>query len=422
MRAFVAILKRKAPLDEVFDALLVAHPLPVRDAALAKAILAVSFRRLGTIRAALLAHLSKGMPKDEHLTAILTTGAAQILFLDTPKHSAVDLAVRLAKADPKTAHAAGLVNAVLRKCALADADDVPFLDAPAWLAERWKATYGAERAERIATAHRQSAAIDLSLKDTSPASLARWAEQLGGVVLPTGSLRLTDKVPVTELDGYAQGEWWVQDAAAALPVKLLKPQPGEHIADLCAAPGGKTAQIAAAGAKVVALDRSGERLQRLRENMARLGLPVETVMADVLDFTVPPFDAVLLDAPCSATGTLRRHPEGAWIKSVETIATLAEMQRRCLNRAASLVKPGGRLVYCTCSLEREEGEDQAEAFLARHSDFIRDPVSPEETGLGKAVTTAGDLRTLPYQLAEWPGGGKATPGLDGFFAARFRRR
>ena len=246
-----------------------------------------------------------------------------------------------------------------------------------------------------------------------------WAERLGGIVLPTGSVRLLERTPVRELPGFAEGAWWVQDAAAALPARLLAPRPGERIADLCAAPGGKTAQLASAGARVLAVDRSAKRLARLGENMERLRLAVEIKAADALTLEEEPFDAVLLDAPCSATGTVRRHPEIAWTKTPEDIAKLAGLQSRLLDKAASLVRPGGRLVYCTCSLEPEEGEAQVAAFLQRQPTFRRAPVDEREVGgLAELLDGAGDLRTLPCHLAAVaPGRG----GLDGFYAARLIR-
>jgi 16S rRNA (cytosine967-C5)-methyltransferase len=238
--------------------------------------------------------------------------------------------------------------------------------------------------------------------------------------LSTGSVRLLDRTPVRDLPGYAEGVWWVQDAAASLPARLLEARAGERVADLCAAPGGKAAQLALTGAQVLAVDRSPRRLKRLADNMARLRLPVEAREADVLDLDEEPFDAVLLDAPCTATGTIRRHPDVAWSRRAGDLDALAELQRRLLDKAAALTRPGGRLVYCTCSIEPEEGERQVEAFLGRNGDFARSAVRPEEVGgLAEAVTAAGDLRTLPFHLSDAPEG---RTGLDGFFAARLLRR
>jgi 16S rRNA (cytosine967-C5)-methyltransferase len=225
---------------------------------------------------------------------------------------------------------------------------------------------------------------------------------------------------VTELEGFNSGEWWVQDAAAALPARLLNAGPGSRVADLCAAPGGKTAQIAAAGAEVTAVDRSAPRLRRLAENLKRLGLTVKTITADATTLEAEPFDAILLDAPCSATGTIRRHPDVAWLKSGNDITRLTQLQARLLDAAARLLKPGGTLVYSTCSLEPEEGERQIAALLARNPALERSPVTADEVG-GHAefITGLGELRTLPHHL---PHAEPRLAGLDGFFAARLRAR
>ena len=401
-----------------------ARGLEPAEAALARAIATATFRRFGLIRRALAERMSEGLPDDQPmLLALLATGAAQILDLAVPDHAAVDLAVRLAKADRRTQHLAGLVNAVLRRVARERADIRPAADpladgTPDWLAEGWRAAYGAERAAAIARAHLAGATVDLTVRGEPEI----WAERLGATLLPTGSLRLpAESGPVTELAGFAEGAWWVQDAAAALPARLLAARPGEQVADLCAAPGGKTLQLAAAGAAVTALDRSEPRLARLRQNLGRVGLSAEIVVGDALAFDRPEaFDAVLLDAPCSATGTLRRHPDVAWTKTPADITRLAILQARLLDRAAKLVRPGGRLVYCTCSLEPEEGERQIADFLAAYPQFERMPVTADAVGgLGELVDGHGDLRTLPCHLG---GGEGARGGLDGFFASRLRRR
>ncbi len=334
-----------------------------------------------------------------------------------PDHADVDIAVQLAQNDPKLHHAGGFINAVLRRVArerdMILSQDDPWLDTPTWLEERWVAQYGEPTARRIAEAHRAMASVDLTVK-RDPAA---WAERLGGVLLPTGSVRLVERTSIRELPGYEEGAWWVQDAAAALPARLLGATPGERVADLCAAPGGKTAQLAAAGAEVLAVDRSARRLKRLEENLARLGLQAQTRAVDAEKLDEPPFDAILLDAPCSATGTIRRHPDVAWTKSPDDIRKLSGLQARLLDKAAGLLRPGGRLVYCVCSLEAEEGERQAESFLARHPHFARRPVAASEVGgLSECVTETGDLRTLPFHLAL---SGHDRGGLDGFFVARF---
>ena len=397
------------------------NDLEPRDRALARSIVTVSLRRLGTLRTIIARFLDKGLPrKAAGLDWILVAAAAQILFMDVPDHAAVDLAVRAARRYSRTAPFTGLVNAVLRNIGrgrdelLAEMDD--FADVPMWLSTRWRAAYGDETARAIALMHRQEPTLDLSVREDA----AGWAERLGGFVLPTGSVRLTSHTPVPDLEGYAEGRWWVQDAAAALPAKLLRPQPGERIADLCAAPGGKTAALAAAGASVLALDRSAERLKRLTANLERLGLSADIAVGDVLNFPGDTFDAVLLDAPCSATGTIRRHPDVAWTKKPSDVPTLAGLQSRMLDRAFSLLRPGGRLVYCVCSLEPEEGEAQIAALVRRNPDVVREPIEAEEIGgLRECLNAEGELRTLPVHL---PDADPRRAGLDGFFAARLSRR
>jgi 16S rRNA (cytosine967-C5)-methyltransferase len=392
-----------------------------RDRALIRSIVATSLRRLGTIRAALAQFIDKGIPKKSgSLEFALTVGAAQLLFLDIPDHAAVDLAVRAVRADPKAAPFAALANAVLRNIVRAR-DELrepadPFIDTPPWLAARWTKAWGAETAKQIALMHRHEPTLDVTVRGDPQA----WAEKLGGIVLPTGSVRLLTRDPVPELPGYADGEWWVQDAAAALPAKLLGVQPGERAIDLCAAPGGKAAQLAAAGANVVALDRSAERMKRLAANFERLRLPVEIAVGDALSYDAPPFDAILLDAPCTATGTIRRHPDVAWVKRVSDIGALAAVQAKMLNGACALLKPGGRLVYSTCSMEPEEGEAQIAALLRRNPDMARVPVTADEIGgLAECITAEGDVRTLPPR---WPNEDPRLAGLDGFFAARLTRK
>jgi 16S rRNA (cytosine967-C5)-methyltransferase len=412
------VLRTGRTLDDVYDPLARDAGLEPRDAALARAICIVAFRRLGTIRAALEARLKE--VREGRLFALFAASAAQVLFLDVPDHAAVATAVDIANGERGMERYAGLVNAVLRRFVrerdeiLAGAD--PLADVPKWLAQRWIATYGRETAIAIAAEHRQEASLDITVVSDSEI----WAERLDARLLPTGSLRLASRAAVTELPGFEEGKWWVQDAAAAIPARLLGVKPGERVADLCAAPGGKTAQLAAAGAQVVAVDRSAKRLERVRENLGRLGLEADIRAIDALNMADEErFDAILLDAPCSSTGTLRRHPDVAWTKTQGDIVKLADLQLRLLDKAASMLAPGGRLVFCTCSLEPEEGELQAQAFLARHPDFARVPIRAEEIGgLDGFVTQDGDFRSLPHL-------GRASAmegGLDGFFAARFSHR
>lgn len=395
-----AVLDRRRPLEEALDSLPGTAP---RDRAAAHRIASAVLRRLGTLDAVLEPFLQREPPPAARHA--LRIGAAELLLLGTPAHAAVASAVGLV---PRPF--AGLVNAVLRRVAEAgqgalDGLDGPRLDTPAWLWGAWHAAHGpAVRA--IAEAHQHPAPLDLSL---IPGATAPE----GGEPLPTGTRRYPPGTRITELPGFAEGGFWAQDAAAALPARLLAPRPGERIADLCAAPGGKTAQLAAAGAHVTAVERDARRAARITENLARLRLSAETVVADALDWRPDTrFDAVLLDAPCSATGTMRRHPDIAHLKRAGDVATLAALQARLIAAAARLLAPGGRLVFATCSLQPEEGEAQAEA--ARAAGLVPDPIRAEELpGLPEAITQAGHLRTRPDF---WPGRG----GMDGFFAARFR--
>ncbi len=418
--AFADVVANGRSLDERFAA--DSHfSLDVRDRALARSIVVASLRRLGTVRAALARFLERGLPKKAGpLEYILTTSAAQILFMDVPDHAAVDLAVHAARADQRSAPFAALVNAVLRniareKEAMLAVED-PFLDMPMWLAARWRKAYGEDVAARMAVMLRHEPTLDLTVCGDGQ----EWADKIGGIVLPTGSVRLVNRAAIEELPGYAEGQWWVQDAAAALPARLLNVRPGERVADLCAAPGGKSAQLAAAGAEVVALDKSAERLRRLAVNFERLRLPVDIAVGDALTFEAQPFDAILLDAPCSATGTIRRHPDVAWVKRASDIAALALVQAKMLERACGMLKPGGRLVYCTCSLEAEEGPAQIAALLRRNPDMVRLPVSADEIGgMSECLTAEGEVRTMPIHL---PNDDSRLAGLDGFFMARLQRK
>jgi 16S rRNA (cytosine967-C5)-methyltransferase len=422
-RAIMEAVTQSRPLEERFAAdLSLRDPrLDPRDPALARSIATVALRRLGTIRKALAQKLDKGVPRRSGMLEwTLVSGAAQILFLDAPDHAAVDLAVRAARAEAASAPFAGLVNAVLRglqrdREAILVASDPLDDDTPPWLAARWRETFGEATARAIAAAHRAEPTLDISVKSDPEA----WAEKLSGVALPTGSVRLDTHKPVAELDGYEEGEWWVQDAAAALPARLIGARPGARVVDLCAAPGGKSAELAAAGAALTTVDRSAERLKVLAQNFERLRLHSEIVVADALTFDAPPFDAALLDAPCSATGTIRRHPDVAWTRRPSDLVPLARLQAQLLDRAIALTKPGGIIVYCTCSLEPEEGEAQIAAALRRNPDARRSPVSAQEIGgLAECVTPDGELRTLPSQL--W-GDDPRRSGLDGFFAARLAK-
>jgi 16S rRNA (cytosine967-C5)-methyltransferase len=418
------VLRRHRPLDEQLEggeASSAFAALPERDRALARKLVGTVLRRLGTLRHLLAGALERGFPADApRVEAILLIGAAQLFWLDVPDHAAVDLSVRLAQADRRASRYPGLVNAVLRRmardgrAALAGLDTAA-LDTPDWLMARWKGAYGRATAHAIAAMHGEEPPLDLTVKQDAEG----WAARMRGRVVATGTVRLVAHGPVSLLPGYAEGAWWVQDAAAALPARLLGDVAGRRVADLCAAPGGKTAQLAAAGARVTAVDRSPARLARLRENLARLGLAAETVAADLLDWQAEPFDAVLLDAPCSSTGTIRRHPDIPWLKREADVAAMAALQTRLLDKAVALTRPGGTLVYCTCSLEPEECEVQVAALLARTPGLTRRPVAAGEvSGQAEFISAAGDLRTLPCR---WPDPDPRMAGLDGFYAARLQR-
>ena len=425
-RLLGAVIDAKTPLDALTDAEH-GHPqfraLSPRDRSLVKAILATALRYRITVGALIARRLDRPLPQNARsLEHILHVAAAQMLFLDVPDRAAVDMAVAHAKSDPRTVRFSGLVNAVLRAlgrvkeralpAALAASDD-----APDWFSRRLKSAYGEERAAAILAAHRAEPPIDFTVKSDAHG----WAERFGGIVLPTGSVRVARLPgPVQDLPGFAEGEWWVQDAAAALPARLLGDVRGLAVADLCAAPGGKTAQLAAAGARVTAIDQSRSRLRRLTANLDRLKLAADIVEADLLTY-VPPalFDAVLLDAPCSSTGTVRRHPDVPWTKGPADIAKLAGLQRRLLERAVGMVRPGGLVVFSNCSLDPEEGEALRAAFLSSDPGAVADPIRADELpGTAAFVTPEGTLRTTPADLV---GENISLSGMDGFFAARFRR-
>jgi 16S rRNA (cytosine967-C5)-methyltransferase len=328
--------------------------------------------------------------------------------------------VRLVQSDRRAAKYAGLVNAVLRRCAregqpLIDEVKSKTLDIPEWLMTRWIAHYGASIARDIAAAMSHEPSLDITVKSDP----AHWATRLHGEALPTGTVRTLLQGSVTMLPGFAEGQWWVQDAAAALPARLLGDVAGKSIADLCAAPGGKTAQLALAGARVTAVDRSPARMARLRDNLARLALQAETVVSDAVEWqsaTSEGFDGILIDAPCTSTGTIRRHPDVSWLRQEADIGALVGMQTRLLQKAVALLRPGGILVYCTCSLEPEEGEQAIAALLAAESAMRRVPIeSGEVAGLEQTLDPQGDLRTLPCHL---PHQDPRLGGLDGFYAAR----
>jgi 16S rRNA (cytosine967-C5)-methyltransferase len=421
------VLHKQRTLDDQLDGA-GAHPglksLADRDRALMRRLVATILRRLGTLGHVLSRLLDRGIPTDApRAQSALLIGAAQILWMDVPDHAAVDLSVRLVQSDRRAAKYAGLVNAVLRRCAregggLIDEVKAQSLDLPPWMMARWIAHYGEATAREMATAIANEPSLDLTVKTDTE----QWATRLHGETLPTGTVRTLLQGSVTMLPGFTEGHWWVQDAAAALPARLFGDIKGKSVADLCAAPGGKTAQLALSGAHVTALDRSPARMARLRDNLGRLALSAEAIVTDAAEWPGPGqgssqgFDAILVDAPCTATGTIRRHPDVAWLRQEADIAALTALQQRLLQKAVTLLKPGGTLVYCTCSLEPEEGEQAIAKLLAGESSLRRAPVaSSEVAGLAEIITAEGDLRTLPCHL---PHADPRLSGMDGFYAAR----
>jgi 16S rRNA (cytosine967-C5)-methyltransferase len=429
------VLHKQRTLDDQLDGA-GAHPglksLADRDRALMRRLVATILRRLGTLGHVLSRLLDRGIPTDApRAQSALLIGAAQILWMDVPDHAAVDLSVRLVQSDRRAAKYAGLVNAVLRRCAregegLIDEVKAQSLDLPPWLTARWIAHYGEATAREMASAIANEPSLDLTVKSDTE----QWATRLHGETLPTGTVRTLLQGSVTMLPGFTEGHWWVQDAAAALPARLFGDIKGKSVADLCAAPGGKTAQLALSGGHVTALDRSPARMARLRDNLGRLALSAEAIVTDATEWpgasqrsgegssqgSSEGFDAVLVDAPCTATGTIRRHPDIAWLRQEADIAALMALQQRLLQRAVTLLKPGGTLVYCTCSLEPEEGEQAIATLLAGESNLRRAPiVASEVAGLAEVITAEGDLRTLPCHL---PHADPRLGGMDGFYAAR----
>jgi len=423
------VLHKRRTLDEQLDGAS-AHPglksLSDRDRALMRRLVATILRRLGTLGHVLSRLLDRGVPTDApRAQSALLIGAAQILWMDVPDHAAVDLSVRLVQSDRRAAKYAGLVNAVLRRCAregqpLIDEVKSKNLDIAPWLFARWSAHYGADAAGEIAHAVGQDPSLDITVKSDAE----QWATRLHGETLPTGSVRTLLQGSVTMLPGFTDGQWWVQDAAAALPARLFGDVAGKNIVDLCAAPGGKTAQLVHGGARVTAVDRSPARMARLRDNLTRLSLEAEFVVADGAEWLGQNhgegFDGILIDAPCTSTGTIRRHPDIGWLRQESDIAPLVATQKRLLQRAVAALKPGGMLVYCTCSLEPEEGEQVIAELLRSETAIQRLPVESSEVArLSEILTVEGDLRTLPCHL---PHQDPRLAGLDGFYTARLVRR
>ena len=396
-----------------------AHLAP-RDRAFARLITATVFRRLGQIDAALKPYIKRTPGPLPH--AVLRTGAAQLLFLKTPPHAAIGESVQLLKGSVKTRAYSGMVNAVLRRVAengssLAIAAP-PSSNIPGWIRASWEKTYGKAVMRRMAQQLTAEPPLDIHVRS----DVNGWAERLGGDKLSDWMIRLPKSGQVTEMSGFDEGQWWVQDFSASLPVQSLIQEldglDGLTVLDMCAAPGGKTLQLAAAGAAVTALDKSEDRLERVSENLARTGLSAEIIAADAFEWarnTDRQFDIVLLDAPCSATGTFRRHPDVLYNRTPKDVGGLARIQRAMLAKTTNLVKPGGYMLYCSCSLQYEEGEAQAEHFLKTYADFalVALPM-PALKNPAEVSTNNGYLRILPHVMGE-------IGGADGFFAALCRK-
>lgn len=414
------VLYKKQPLDDAWSKALTTpavKKMDARDKAFMRHLVSTALRRLGQIDHAISEYVQKPLPdKARKAKAILQIATAECLFLKTPDHAVVNSAVDLAQQSTDTRPYKKLINAVLRRIAsnteaILEQPDSLKRNTPHWLLDSWTNAYGAAAVDQIIASHLSEPPTDLSFKYQD--RIASYIEDLDAEHLPNGSLRRGAGGQIETWPGFADGQWWIQDAAATLPVHLLGDVAGEEVIDLCAAPGGKTLQLAAKGAKVISLDRSAHRLERLEENLNRLALKAEIVQADVAtwqpDRQVP---FVLLDAPCSATGTLRRHPDIAILKTPKDIASLSKAQARLLSAAAKMTAPGGTLVYCTCSLQPEEGPEQVERFLSDNKTWRRRPVVPSELpDLSDAITATGDVRTLP---SYWSDRG----GMDGFFIAR----
>jgi 16S rRNA (cytosine967-C5)-methyltransferase len=407
------VLRKRRPLDA---ALAAAASLEPRDAGFARAIASETLRRLGQLDALIRTYVPRPPARNRAGSApeILLAGACELMFLDVAAHAAVDAANRLAQADDKALHFKSLINAVLRRVAregkeVIAAQDAALLNTPDWLWQRWLETYGEETARAIASAHLGVPPLDIVTKGEPPG--IPEASALFGQVW-----RLDEPARVDAMPGYVEGGWWVQDAAATLPAHLLGDVRGRAVIDLCAAPGGKTAQLAAAGARVTGVERDGARMERLKENLQRLQLDVELIVEDARDFRPEePAPFVLLDAPCSATGTIRRHPELPWIKDASDVTLCAQAAGELLDAAADMTAKGGLLVFAVCSLEREEGSEQVDDLLRRRPEFSRQIVTPRDVfGFAELIDANGDLRTLPCHLAE-------RGGMDGFYAARLRR-
>ncbi len=422
VRLLDAILSNKKPFDEIWQLSLANGELKTMiepDRALTRLIVMTTLRHLRHIDNILATFLKNPLPKSAPgATNILRSGVAQLLFLKSPAHAVLNIATSLAALDRPNRPFKGLINGVLRNYTRADPEkllgkNAPPGNTPEWLHNRWKHQYGREAARKIARAHQHEPALDISVK----ADAKKWAQTLNATLLPTGSLRLSNAGNPVKLSGFDEGEWWVQDAAAALPAQLFGDVADKNVIDLCAAPGGKTAQLVAAGAKVTAVERSPQRMKRLAQNLKRLGFDANLVTEDAGKYQPSQSpDAILLDAPCTATGTIRRNPDVPYLKTHKNITDLVKVQKRLIDHATDILKPGGTLIYCVCSLEHEEGEDQISNLLEKDKRISLQPISKSEVpGLSMAIGSRGDLRILPSFWSDFEPG---MQGLDGFYIAR----
>lgn len=417
LSALVHTLEKHKPLDSCWPQDRYFNSLSPSDRAFAQLLAKTTLRRLGQIDEMLKRFLEHPLPpKAMRIMHALRLGVVQLIWLETPPHAAVHSAVELAK-QLKLEKFSGLVNAVLKRVvkegrAVIEAQDAAKINTPEWLWKNWVKTYGEATARKIAEQHMKEPPLDITVKTDA----AAWAKELSGTVLPLGSVRLRDAKNLTRLKGFAEGDWWVQDVAATIPAKLLGNVKNKRVIDLCAAPGGKTAQLAAGGARVSAVDVSKDRIAMLKTNVHRLKLTADYVTTDATKWAPAEApDDILLDAPCSATGTIRRHPDVAWNKQPEDLTRLIQLQHKLLRHALDMLKPGGILVYSVCSLQPEEGEQQITALLAERKDVTLQPVTAAEIGgLQECLTKRGEVRTLPCHLAE-------LGGMDGFYAAVLKK-
>jgi 16S rRNA (cytosine967-C5)-methyltransferase len=414
MKTLVAILDRHQSLDDALNQNNTLKGMPANDRAFARLLVNTVLRRLPEIDLAFQKFLSRPLPRNpKELSQLLRTGTAQLLFLNTPPHAVVDTSVTLAN-EFQNKKFKGLVNAILRKVATIKSkpENPAKLNTPDWLWQSWVDQYGEEEATAIGLQHLAHPPIDISAKEDP----AFWAKSMNAELLPTGTIRRTARGRPSEWTGFKEGRWWIQDAAAALPVKLLGPIAGKTVIDLCAAPGGKTAQLVNSGAAVTAVDISKNRISRLESNLSRLQLPANTIVADLRDWRPNDLaDIVLLDAPCTATGTCRRHPDILRLRNESDVVKLSAVQSSLLDAAAEMTMPGGSLLYVTCSLQPEEGTNQISSFLDRHSNYQRTQFDMSAYAtLESTISDDGSLRTLP---SHWANHG----GMDGFFAVALTR-